>query len=206
MQATEGSQVITGIVSQMETLNNMTHSLAGDITGLGSLSDEIGNIVHAISAIAEQTNLLALNAAIEAARAGEHGRGFAVVADEVRKLAEQSATATKDIELLIGQIQNRISAIVSSMSEGSTQAEMALQSVHQGTATLQNILGSVEQINRQVESFTAGLAQVNSSGHDIASATEEQAASMQEVANSAQDLMDMGMKLQELVQHFKLTD
>lgn len=160
--------------------------------------------MNAISAIAEQTNLLALNAAIEAARAGEHGRGFAVVAEEVRKLAEESSAATKEIATLIGQIQSKIAGIVGSMSEGSGQAEIALQKVREGSEILGGILGAVAEINRQVESFTAGLEQINSGGHDIASATEEQAASMQEVADSAQDLMDTGVKLQELVSRFTL--
>lgn len=203
-QASRGSQAVAGIVNQMEALNEMTYTLASDVTGLGSLSDEIGNIVNAISAIAEQTNLLALNAAIEAARAGEHGRGFAVVAEEVRKLAEESSAATKEIATLIGQIQSKIAGIVGSMSEGSGQAEIALQKVREGSEILGGILGAVAEINRQVESFTAGLEQINSGGHDIASATEEQAASMQEVADSAQDLMDTGVKLQELVSRFTL--
>ncbi|HBN95996.1 MAG TPA: hypothetical protein DDZ66_06830 [Firmicutes bacterium] len=205
-QATDGTRAISDIVRQMQILRDNTQNLANEVGSLGSLSDEIGNIVNTISAIADQTNLLALNAAIEAARAGEHGRGFAVVADEVRKLAEQSSTATTDIGSLIGQIQNGITATVSGMSEGSRQAEMALDNVNQSSEILGNILEAVEEIERQVEEFTAGLEQVNSGGHEIASATEEQAASMQEVANSAQDLMDMGTKLKELIQHFKLNN
>lgn len=205
-QAADGTRAISDIVRQMQILRDNTQNLANEVGSLGSLSDEIGNIVNTISAIADQTNLLALNAAIEAARAGEHGRGFAVVADEVRKLAEQSSTATTDIGSLIGQIQNGITATVSGMSEGSRQAEMALDNVNQSSEILGNILEAVEEIERQVEEFTAGLEQVNSGGHEIASATEEQAASMQEVANSAQDLMDMGTKLKELIQHFKLNN
>ena len=203
-QAAEGTKAISDIVEQMEELRDSTQLIAGGVADLGALSDEIGNIVHTISAIADQTNLLALNAAIEAARAGEHGRGFAVVADEVRKLAEESSAATTDIESLIGQIQSGIAATVSGMGEGSNKAERALENVSQSSEILNRILAAIQEIERQVEEFTAGLGQVNAGGHGIASATEEQAASMQEVATSAQNLMDMGAKLQELLGHFKL--
>ena len=205
-QAVDGTKAIQDIVEQMTDLRNITQKMASDVTSLGSLSDEIGTIVNTISAIADQTNLLALNAAIEAARAGEHGRGFAVVADEVRKLAEQSSAATTDIELLIGQIQSGIATTVNGMSEGSTKTEVALDQVNQSSKILNSILGAVEEIERQVEEFTDGLTEVNSGGHGIASATEEQAASMQEVATSAQNLMNMATRLQELIQHFKLNN
>lgn len=204
-QAASGNETITDIVHQMQRLRDTTKDLASEVTSLGALSNQIGSIVNTISAIAEQTNLLALNAAIEAARAGEHGRGFAVVAEEVRKLAEESSQATKGIEQLIRQIQTRIAAIVSGMKEGSDDAEAALRHVSQSSEGLSSILKAVEQIQKQVEELTAGLEQMNSGGHGIAGATEEQAASMQEVAYSAQDLMDMGAKLKELVDHFKLS-
>jgi len=205
-QASDGSNTIVAIVDQVENLSRMTRSMAAEVSSLGALSTQISNIVDVINDIAEQTNLLALNAAIEAARAGEHGRGFAVVADEVRKLAEQSAQATKNIESLIGQIQSKISTIVSSMQEGSAKSETTLKNVQQGSEILQSILRAVEEISQQVESFTYGLTQVTTSGHEIASATEEQAASMQEVAGTAQDLTNISMKLQELVNKFKLAN
>lgn len=205
-QAADGTKAIDDIVQQMQALRDNNERMASDVSNLGSLSDEIGDIVHTISAIAEQTNLLALNAAIEAARAGDHGRGFAVVADEVRKLAEQSSKATTDIELLIGQIQSGITAAVSGMSEGSTQTETTLSSVSQSSKVLNEILQAVEEIDHQVNEFSTGLGQINLGGHEIASASEEQAASMQEVATSAQDLMDLAARLNEIIQHFKLSN
>lgn len=205
-QAASGTEAIANMVRQMQTLRGNTQSLARDVADLGALSGEIGNIVNTIGAIAEQTNLLALNAAIEAARAGEHGRGFAVVAEEVRKLAEEASAATKSIEQLIRQIQSGIAAIVRGMNDSSTQAETALENVNQSSEILGSILRAVEEIQREVKAFTGGLDQINSGGHEIASATEEQAASMQEVANSAQVLQTMGARLKELVEQFKISD
>ena len=205
-QAASGTEAIANMVRQMQTLRGNTQSLARDVADLGALSGEIGNIVNTIGAIAEQTNLLALNAAIEAARAGEHGRGFAVVAEEVRKLAEEALAATKSIEQLIRQIQSGIAAIVRGMNDGSTQAETALENVNQSSEILGSILRAVEEIQREVKAFTGGLDQINSGGHEIASATEEQAESMQEVANSAQVLQTMGARLKELVEQFKISD
>lgn len=205
-QAASGTEAIANIVRQMQTLRGNTQSLARDVADLGALSGEIGNIVNTIGAIAEQTNLLALNAAIEAARAGEHGRGFAVVAEEVRKLAEEASAASKNIEQLIRQIQSGIAAIVRGMNDSSTQAETALENVNQSSEILGSILRAVEEIQREVKAFTGGLDQINSGGHEIASATEEQAASMQEVANSAQVLQTMGARLKELVEQFKISD
>lgn len=203
-QALQGEDAIEDIVKQMNGLRDNTQHLSDDITKLGTLSNEVGKIVDVISAIADQTNLLALNAAIEAARAGEHGRGFAVVADEVRKLAEQSSAATSEITSLISQIQGGISSTVSGMDHSTNQATHAMDSVDKSGQILRSILRAVEGIVGQVQEISALIEQTNSGGHEIASATEEQAASIQQVSNSAQDLTDMGAKLQELVGHFEL--
>lgn len=204
-QSTKGAKALAEVIEEVNVLQDNTTRLAQDVSKLGTLSDEIGLIVNVIDEIAEQTNLLALNAAIEAARAGEHGRGFAVVADEVRTLAEQSSQATNEITSLINQIQGGISTAVTGMNEGATQTARVSASVDQSGTFLQEILVDVESIVEAVESISAGLVQTNSGGHEIASATQEQAASIQEVATSAQQLTLLGGRLQDLIQRFKLS-
>jgi len=203
-QAAEGDRAVVNVVRQMNALRDNTQKMSHDVASLGRLSDEIGKIVDAISAIADQTNLLALNAAIEAARAGEHGRGFAVVADEVRKLAEESSKATSEITSLINQIQHGISSTVTEMGHSAEQADQALASVDASGKILREILRAVEGIVDDVQEISAGIEETNAAGHEISSATQEQAASIEEVASSAQSLTEMGQKLQELVSHFKL--
>ncbi|HKM43753.1 MAG TPA: methyl-accepting chemotaxis protein, partial [Limnochordia bacterium] len=154
-QATEGDAAVVNVIKQMNALRENTQNMSNDVSALGTLSDEIGKIVDAISAIADQTNLLALNAAIEAARAGEHGRGFAVVADEVRKLAEESSGATAEITTLINQIQGRISATVTGMGHSAEQADQALASVDASGTILREILGAVDGIVDQVQAISA---------------------------------------------------
>lgn len=204
-KSSEGTVAIEDIINEVDFLQNNTKSLAEEISELGKLSNQIGNIVSVINEIAEQTNLLALNAAIEAARAGEHGRGFAVVAEEVRHLAEQSSHATTEIANLIGQIQNGISTAVTGMNEGADHTARVSESVDQSGKILQSILSDVEGMLESVQAISSGLEQANIGGHEIASATEEQAASIAEVASSSQELTNMGTKLRELVEHFRLS-
>jgi len=203
-RAAQGEAAITNITQQMDELRANTQRMAEEISDLGDLSDEIGHIVDVIGDIAEQTNLLALNAAIEAARAGEHGRGFAVVADEVRKLAEQSSKATTEITQLIHQIQAGITAAVTGMQEGSAQTGDAMVSVHESGSILSSILDEVEGIVSVVQGISSGLEQTSAGAQEIASATEEQAASIAHIANSAENLTNLGANLRRLVQQFKL--
>ena len=176
--------------------------LVDEVAGFGVLSDEIGSIVNAITAIAEQTNLLALNAAIEAARAGEHGRGFAVVADEVRKLAEQSSQAAAEITALVHQVQNGVHAAVDGMNRRAKQADEAVNSVSESGQVLHSILDAVTDMVGRMDEISSGIQQINTGGHEIAAAAEEQAASISEVATSAQNLTQIGDKLRALVGQF----
>ncbi len=203
-RAAQGEEAVQNITQQMDELRANTQRMAEEISGLGNLSDKIGHIVDVIGDIAEQTNLLALNAAIEAARAGEHGRGFAVVADEVRKLAEQSSQATTEITHLIHQIQAGITTAVTGMQEGSIQTGDAMTSVHESGSILSSILEEVEGIVSAVQGISSGLEHTSSGAQEIASATEEQAASIVHIANSAENLTNLGGNLRRLVQQFKL--
>ena len=166
--ARSGEEVMTQTVTGMQQISEAVVQAANIITTLGRSSDQIGEIVRVIEDIADQTNLLALNAAIEAARAGEQGRGFAVVADEVRKLAERTTKATKEIGDMIRQIQQDTKSAVASMDQGTNQ-------VGQG----------VELANKTGEALSKIHSMINSTAEmiqQIASATEEQSTATRQIA------------------------
>ena len=166
--ARSGEEVMTQTVTGMQQISEAVVQAANIITTLGRSSDQIGEIVRVIEDIADQTNLLALNAAIEAARAGEQGRGFAVVADEVRKLAERTTKATKEIGDMIRQIQQDTKSAVASMDQGTNQ-------VGQGVELANKTGEALSKIHSMINS-TAGMIQ------QIASATEEQSTATRQIA------------------------
>ncbi len=153
--AERGGTAIHTIVDAMATIRTTISELGDDIRRLGQNSDQIGDIVKVIDRIAEQTNLLALNAAIEAARAGEHGRGFAVVASEIRKLADGSVQATKEIAGHIGSTQSVIAQVTDAMSRLTERLEESVASTDNASGALRAIVSTVMDANRQISQITS---------------------------------------------------
>ncbi|UOF91123.1 methyl-accepting chemotaxis protein [Fodinisporobacter ferrooxydans] len=221
----EGNQTVQKAINQMNTIHSTTREVAYSIQDLGNHAQSIGKIVETITGIANQTNLLALNAAIEAARAGEHGRGFAVVADEVRKLAEESSNSAKQIAEYITTIQNGIQKAVQSMKIGASEVNNGIEAVNLAKESFEKIYQSVENVSKQIAEVSAATEQMSAGTEDIvrvinhvvaasettssatqtvSAATEEQLASIEEIASSASSLSRMAMDLQLLISKFKV--
>lgn len=224
-EAEIGSEIVDRNLIQMGFIQESVSKSNEVIETLSHRSREIGKILEVISGIADQTNLLALNAAIEAARAGEHGKGFAVVADEVRKLAEQSLSSTKLIAELIASIQKGSDESVSIMGEVMENAKqgmvistetsnkftqilektrMIAPQIAEITSTVQLITKSVENVSNAATELAASAQQNASSSESVAASTEEQLASMEEITSSSKSLSEMAEELNELVGKFKI--
>jgi methyl-accepting chemotaxis protein len=181
----------------MENVKTSVTLTAEKIRRLGERSQEIGLIVRTIDEVAEQTNLLALNAAIEAARAGEHGRGFAVVADEVRKLAERSAVATKDIAKMINETQQDTCHAVEAMEQGVVEVEKAFGHVAATEQQAQNMSERTLAVNHAISSVASVAEENGSSAEEVSAATEEVTAQTEEVVSAANEMADMAENLEE---------
>ncbi len=210
--AEQGGIVVADTVGEMKQIADVVRESAGTIQNLGKSSDQIGEIIGVIEHIADQTNLLALNAAIEAARAGEQGRGFAVVADEVRKLAEQTTKATKQIAGMIQQIQADSHGAVRSMAnatkkvdEGIVLADKAGESLHNIVNISQKVTHMVSQIAVANEEQSSTSEQISKNMESIASVTQETASGTQQIARAAEDLNRLTEALQNLVSQFRLS-
>lgn len=209
--AAEGQQVVNNAASGIQQVSNTVSESARMIAALGQRSDQIGQIVNVIKDIADQTNLLALNAAIEAARAGEQGRGFAVVADEVRKLAERTTTATTEISQMISAIQSETGNAVTTMEKGSSQvsegvalANQAGQSLQEINNSIRRVVGMTQQIATLISSQKESSDEITQRVEHIAKMALENTSSVDETTRSSRALQALSGQLQELVSKFKL--
>jgi methyl-accepting chemotaxis protein len=209
--AVKGGSAVSETIKGMQRIRATVQSTGKKIKGLGERSLEIGAIIEVINEIATQTNLLALNAAIEAARAGEQGRGFAVVADEVRKLAERAARATKDITGLIKGIQVETSEAVMVMEEGTREVEEGTKLADQAGATLREIEQIVKQTSTLMTDITRAAAdQVKSTVsvvhtmENISQLTRETAHGVQDTVQTINSLADLTKRLNDAIGRFKI--
>ncbi len=186
--AAEGAAAIARSTQGMESIRLSTKRVAGCISELDGQSQRIGSIVEAIDDIAEQTNLLALNAAIEAARAGEHGRGFAVVADEVRKLAERASRSTKEITALIGLVQKGTSDAVSAMEEGASEVEAGFRLTEETASALSSIMAASETVAAQTAQIASAVEEMERSSRQVTDLMGSVSGSVEEHTASAEEM------------------
>lgn len=210
--AKKGGDIVVQTIAGMNRIAEVVTNAAGTVERLGASSTQIGEIIQVIDDIADQTNLLALNAAIEAARAGEQGRGFAVVADEVRKLAERTTKATKEIAVMIKQIQNDTMIAVDSIHQGTEEVEKGKALAQKAGDSLSEIINGTEKdamLIKQLadaseqQSHTSGLISRNIEG--ISSVIQENSVGIREIAHAAEDLSRLTVNLQELISRFRIS-
>ena len=211
--AKDGGHVVEETIEGMNRIAEVVKKSAETVQALGKSSDQIGEIVQVIDDIADQTNLLALNAAIEAARAGEQGRGFAVVADEVRKLAERTTKATKEIAAMIKQIQKDTTGAVDSMQQGTEEVEVGKKLAEKAGSSLkeiivgaENVADIVNQVAAASEQQSSAAEQISKNIESISSVTQQSASGIQQIAHASEDLNRLTLNLQELVSQFKIDE
>jgi methyl-accepting chemotaxis protein len=199
-----GNDTVKQTVAKINAIAHSSEEIGRSIESLHNLSSQIGKITNVITGIAEQTNLLALNAAIEAARAGEHGKGFAVVADEVRKLAEQSASATKEIAELISQVQTGVETANYTMQQGVKEVEDGVQLASEAGQSLEAIIASVNHAINMIEDIKEGSQQSSEGMEQVATGNEQLTSTTQQISAATQELAEIANKMQIAVAQFKV--
>ena len=211
--ALEGGKVVNDTIEGMKKISEVVGKAAATVQALGNSSDQIGEIIQVINDIADQTNLLALNAAIEAARAGEQGRGFAVVADEVRKLAERTTKATKEIAVMIKQIQKDTSEAVTSIQEGEKEVAIGRDLAIKSGESLTNIVAATNKVVDMINAVATASEEQSSVAEEISknieginNVTHETAKGIQQIATASEDLNRLTENLQRIVEQFKIEE
>ena len=221
----DGNKAIDKSIVKVKEVKDESNAVAQKINQLGSLSEKIGDIVELINDISAQTNLLALNAAIEAARAGEAGRGFSVVADEIRELAEESSNATEKIAVLIDEIQSGVNNTIKQMDqtektvnrsvEAMRDTEQSFKQIDKASDKLSKLIKKIstaakemDKNSDEVEAAVSEIASVSqeasSNAEEVAASSEEQNASTEEIVNASETLADMAKDLSDTVKQFKI--
>nr|WP_110972293.1 methyl-accepting chemotaxis protein [Pseudomonas huaxiensis] len=210
-QAREGDRVVSEVIAQIERLAKEVGNSSAAMNKLKSESEKIGSVLDVIKSVAQQTNLLALNAAIEAARAGEAGRGFAVVADEVRSLAQRTQQSTEEIEELIAGLQSGTQQVASVMdnSRGLTESSVELtRSAGVSLETITRTVSSIQSMNQQIaaaaEQQSAVAEEINRSVMSVRDVSDQTSAASEETAASSVELARLGTHLQGLVARFRI--
>lgn len=211
--AREGGDLVNNTIDVMRQISEEVNNFASTVSTLGDSSKQIGDIINVINDIADQTNLLALNAAIEAARAGEQGRGFAVVADEVRKLAERTSKATKEIADMIKTIQGDTDKAVSNMNTGTRKVGEGVDMVNKAGESLQQIVQMADQVGDMVSHIATAAEEQSTANEQIAKTvesiseiTKQSTAGIDETARACSELSRMAEDLRGLVGRFKVNE
>ena len=209
--ANRGGEIVQNTLKTMHAISEAVSSTGQQVNELGKRSNDIGRIASVIDEIADQTNLLALNAAIEAARAGEQGRGFAVVADEVRKLAERTATATKEIARMIEAIQTETHSAVQAMEQGTLQVKEGMSATTQAGDALRQIIGKSEEVGDMIGMIATAATEQSSAAEEVKNNMEQisrlvEASTIgtQQSADACQGLSELALNLTNLVESFRI--